>query len=226
MRLAVMTKSVLPGRTLLAFLFLFALILPSVEAQVPLFFDGFLADNAGMPANDFNAFFQWNVTDGTVDLVGGNVPGVDDPTMGGRFVDLAGSSNDPGIFTTRMPLVFAAGMLYNLSFVYSNTGGTMNQATATIGSQVFTVTATSANFVSFSQNFSFATTTMANLSFTDLGLGGDNFGVGIDTVQVSQVVPEPRFFSLLASAAVAGLVAWQARARRRPKARPPGRALC
>ena len=201
----------------MAFLFLLALILPTAEAQVPLFFDGFLADNAGMPANDFNTFFLWNVTDGTVDLAGGSVPGVDDPAMGGRYVDLAGSSNDPGIFTTRTPLVFAAGMLYNLSFVYSNTGGTMNQATATIGSQVFMLTATSANFVSFSQDFSFATTTMANVSFTDLGLGGDNFGVGIDTVQVSQVVPEPGFFSLLASAAVAGLMAWQARAPRRPK---------
>ncbi len=169
----------------------------TLKAQVPLFFDGFLTDNAGAPANDFNGFIQWTVTNGSVDLVGGNVPGVDDPAMGGRFVDLAGSSNDPGEFTTKVPLIFAAGVTYNLSFVYSNTGGAMNQATATIGSQLFNIVATNANFVSFSQDFSFATMTTATLSFLDLGVGMDNFGVGIDDVQISQVVPEPGPIALL-----------------------------
>lgn len=167
------------------------------SAQAPLFFDGFLADNGGMPANDFNAFFLWSVTNGSVDLAGGNMPGVDDPAMGGRYVDLAGSSGTPGVFSTRAPLVFMAGTLYNLSFRYANTGGSMNQAAVTLGLQMFTVTATSPTFLNFSQNFSFISNTSANLIFQDLGIGSDDFGVGIDDVMVSQVVPEPATAALL-----------------------------
>ena len=55
------------------------------------FFDFFLFDNGGQPQENFNLFFQWNVIGGSVDLVGGNVPGAvggppDEP--GGRYVDL------------------------------------------------------------------------------------------------------------------------------------------
>lgn len=169
---------------------LFAALSPiPASAQATLFFDFFLFDNAGQPANDYNAFFQWDVTAGTVDLVGGNVPGSDDD-LTGRYVDLAGSAGDPGRFATRLPINFMAGVTYNLSFVYTNSGGTGNMATATIGGNVFNVTATSTypNFQTFSQNFTFAANTSASLVFQDLGVGADNFGVGIDRVRINQVV--------------------------------------
>lgn len=193
-------RSSLTNRLLMASCFMALVAFATrVNAQAPLFFDGFLADNGGQPANDFNTFFLWTVTNGSVDLAGGNVLGMDDPAMGGRFVDLAGSSNDPGEFTTRTPLIFMAGVTYNLSFRYANTGGLMNQATVTLGMQVFNVSTTSSIFVGFSQNFSFGSNTSANLIFQDLGIGGDNFGVGIDDVMVSQVVPEPGTVGLLAA---------------------------
>lgn len=74
----------------------------------------------------------------------------------------------------------------------------MNQATATTGLRVFNVTATDPAFAVFNQNFSFASDTTANLTFQDLGLGADNFGVGIDRVLLTQVVPEPTSCLLLA----------------------------
>ncbi len=159
----------------------------SQNPEPPIFFDGFLLDNAGQPADNYNGFFLWNVTDGSVDLIGGATPGVDDPAAGGRYVDLGGSTNDPGVFATKLALPFVAGVTYNLSFNYNSVDGQTHTATATIGAQVFNITASSTTFQRFSQNFTFSSATMANLVFQDLGSG--NSGVGIDTVQVSVALP-------------------------------------
>ncbi len=173
----------------LCLIFLFG-VMPGLSSAInaqtpepPIFFDGFLLDNGGQPADNYNGFFLWNVTGGSVDLIGGTIPGVDDPAMGGRYVDLGGSTNDPGAFTTKTALPFAAGVTYNLSFNYNSVDGQTNTATAIIGSQVFNITAGSTTFQRFSQNFTFSSATMANLVFQDSG--NDNSGVGIDTVQVS-----------------------------------------
>lgn len=176
---------------IVSIIFLMAVVIAApfsatAQAPAPLFFDGFLADNAGQPANNYNLFFLWNVTDGSVDLVGGNVIGVDDPAAGGRYVDLGGSTNDSGSFTTKTPISFTAGATYNLSFRFNSVDGNSNSATARIGSQVFEVTSSSTVFQQFSQNFTFASPTTANLVFQDTGVN-DNNGIGIDTVQVSLV---------------------------------------
>ncbi len=85
------------------------------EAQASEFFDAFFSDNAGQPAQNFKGFIQWNVTDpanatnSSVDFVGGNVPGsFFYPT--GRFVDLGGSTGQPAIFSTKLPIVLVLGM--------------------------------------------------------------------------------------------------------------------
>lgn len=149
----------------------------------PIFFDFFLFDNAGQPANDFNGFIQWNVTGGTVDLLGGRIPGATDQTNG-RFVDLDGG--DSGRFASRLAIPFVGGQTYNLSFSYKSTDGQSNTAAVAIGSQRFTVSTSSTTLQRFSRNFRFATTTTANLVFQDLG--NDDNGLGIDDITVS---PQP-----------------------------------
>lgn len=154
-------------------------------AGAPNFFDAFLFDNGGQPANDYNAFFQWNVSGGTVDLRGGNVPGANDAAqINGRFIDLDGG--DAGRFATRVPLNFVGGRTYNLSFTYMSTDGKQNAATATIGTQTFRVNTASRSPQNFSRNFSFPLTsplTAAPLAFQDAG--NDDNGIGIDNVVVS-----------------------------------------
>ena len=154
--------------------------LPTTLPPLPVFFDGFLADNAGQPAQDFNGFFLWNVSGGTVDLVGGNVPGADPEALGGRFVDLDGGNS--GRFATKSALVFSPGVSYRLTFLYKSTDGSSNSATVNLGNKRYTVSTRSRAFQTFSQTFSFPQATSANLIFQDAS--NDGAGIGIDTVNV------------------------------------------
>ena len=198
------------------------------------FFDDFLTDNAGQPGQNVNAFVNFNVTGGSVDLVGGNLIGATQyPT--GRFVDLGGSTGQPGTFATRLPVVLVPGLTYTLSFQYVSTDallalggpgantlgampdGPLDTATASIDGKVFTVTAAGSTFQPFSTTF-VASSTGTPLSFHDSGFTDpvtgavrfDNSGVGIDTVTVAPL-PEPTAAGLLA----VGGVALAGRRRRR-----------
>ena len=91
---------------------------PAQAARVLQFFDYFFSDNLGVPAQNFNGFVQWNVTGGSVDLVGGVGPGVlgvppSQPL--GRYVDLGGSTGNPVLFQTRLAYPILAGASYNFS---------------------------------------------------------------------------------------------------------------
>ena len=157
--------------------------LPATGA--PIFFDAFLADNAGQPAQDFNLFFLWNVTGGSVDLVGGRVPGANDE-RNGRFIDLDGGR--PGVFATRQSFPFLAGQTFNLSFTYKSTDGKPNSALVNFGGRRFNIATRSSSPRSFSRNFTFPSTVLAPLSFQDRGRDGR--GIGIDNVVIS-LIPLP-----------------------------------
>lgn len=184
-----------------------ALLAPvPASAQVLLFFDDFLFDNAGQPGESLTTlnFAQFDVLDGTVSLVGGNTPGVDDPALGGRFVDLGGGTGNPGTFTTRNPLPLIAGQTYSVEFEYRSTlVGQASSGTATIDGNVFAFASDggSGAFTPFTQTFTASTTGNAALAFQNPETDTDNNGIGIDSVRVFQVlpvtVPEPATGALL-----------------------------
>ena len=149
----------------------------------PVFFDAFLFDNGGQPAQDFTGFLLWNVTGGSVDLVGGRVPGANDPTNG-RYVDLDGGT--AGRFSTKAAIPLVAGRTYRLSFTYLSTDGNANAATVTLGSRSFQVNTSSRTMQTFSRDFTVDATTTAVLAFQDVG--NDDAGIGIDNVQVATVL--------------------------------------
>lgn len=162
--------------------------LPQVIAALPaafpgVFFDDFFSDNGGQPSQNFNDFIQWTVTDGTVDFVGGNVLGAQGGRPFGRFVGLGGSTGNPGRFATRVPILFAPGVSYTLSFAFLSTDSRPHTAQATLGNKVFTVTTSDPNqYSSYSSNFTFDNATSAPLVFQDLGDG--NGGIGVDFIFV------------------------------------------
>ncbi len=200
------------------------------------FFDEFFTDHLSMPGDNIPGnntatppagFVQWSVTGGSVDLIGGIVPLGLQPDTGGRFVDLGGSTGQPGLFATNPGFNFLAGVTYNLSFLYVSTGTffnatvpTLENARVTIGSLSFDVSTSSGSFQPFSRDFSFADLTSAPLTFRDLG--ADNSGLGIDRVMVMPTVPEPGSLALLATGALLLGVGAAGRARRHlpPSARP------
>ncbi len=164
------------------------------QPSVILFFDFFFGDNAGVPAENFRLFFQWTVTGGSVDLVGGIGPGVfgappDEPN--GRYVDLGGSTGDPGRFETIAAFPVLAGQTYNLSFDFRSTGGDFNTATVTVGDKVFTVSTSSTDFTHFSANFTFDQATSIRITFQGDENDRDNSGIGIDGVLFGPVTGSP-----------------------------------
>lgn len=173
-------------------------------AQVPAFFDDFLFDNGGQPREnirgqsqgDATGFFQWTVVDGTVDLVGGNIPGVGPEALGGRYVDLGGSSNDPGRFET-LPITLTGVLTYNLSFLYKSADGSANSASVTIAGQTFNVSTSSTEFQTFSRDLTVdPSLSSTSIAFQDLGSTSD--GIGIDRVQLlPAAVPEPATMAAL-----------------------------
>lgn len=162
------------------------------------FFDSFLFDNAGQPDEDFNTYLLWTVSDGSTDLVGGNIPGTNDPVLG-RFVDLGGSTGNPGHMQTRLTQILLPGQTYNLSFDYRATaaGAGMQTGSAILGNRVFTVSSDSTTLRNFSTDVAFDTLTIVPLEFQGLETDTDNSGLGIDRVQLQAVVPEPTSLALL-----------------------------
>ena len=180
----------------------------AAPAPAQIFFDDFLFDNAGQPGEDFDAFFLWTVTGGSVDLVGGNVPGIGPPSLGGRFVDLDGGI--AGLFETREnpQLTLVPGVDYELSFLFNSTGG-INAADVAVnaadGTPLFqsAVSAETLDFQQFRDRFRVNAPTLASIAFQDRELGLDQFGIGIDRVILSAVaVPEPTTWGLFGIAAL------------------------
>lgn len=178
------------------------------EAGV-IFADNF---NAETQALNYNAFANWNVSAGSVDLIG---TGFFDFYPGhGNYVDMDGTTpnrNPAGQLTSKTS--FAAGT-YSLSFLL---GGSARGDTNTVEVQ----------FGTFIQDFTLLSgdplalhtinffTTGGNLSYTNLG-AADNVGLILDDVSLSTAtaVPEPMTLSIV-SAGVAGAIAM----RRRKKAK-------
>jgi hypothetical protein len=158
----------------------------------------------------FTAFTNWNITAGTVDLIG--APSFFNFYPGnGNYVDLDGSTpnqNPAGQMTTKA--IFGAGT-YTLAFnLGGSTQGDINTVRVAFGdfSQDITL-ASDAGLTT--QNFVF-TTTGGQLSFTNLGQS-DNTGLILDNVQLSSAVPEPATWAMMLIG-FAGLAFAGARRRR------------
>jgi hypothetical protein len=174
----------------------------SIVNAAVLFSDNFDNENGGNALLNFNSFTNWNVTGGTVDLIGNG--GWDFYPGNGLYVDLDGSTGWAGILITKM--IFAPGQ-YLLSFNLGNSpyGGT-NTIEIALGNWHTTLTRNPGDPL---QPFSFTTTASGALSFHNLG--GDNIGAILDNVQVASMpTPEPSTW-LLMGMGIAGAGAYRLR---------------
>ncbi len=190
------------------------LILFSAPARAAIIFsDNFNAEHGGVPTLNFNSFNNFGVTAGTVDLIGNGyfdlIPG------NGLYVDLDGSTNDPGLMSAHA--LALAGGSYVLSFDMAGS----HRATAETVDVVVSGgldPAYAALQMTYASGDPFTRVAMAFtvptggdlVSFSFQNQGRDNIGVLLDNIEL-QSVPEPATCLLFATGLVA---AWRRSATR------------
>jgi hypothetical protein len=178
---------------------------PPASAMV-LLSDNFNAENSGNIALNYAAFVNWDVLDGTVDLINTCCVNTSPGTGFGLFVDLDGSTSDAGKLQSKTTFNFPAGS-YELKFdlAGNNRGAGPETVHVVLGSffDVFITVQASDPFSLRTFNINVASPTSGKLSFENSG--GDNVGALLDNVQLSRI-PEPGTLLLLGSA-LAGFAA-------------------
>jgi hypothetical protein len=176
----------------------------------PILSDNFNSENGGVAQLNYTNFANFNVTAGSVDLIGnGNFdfyPG------NGLYVDLDGSTGQAGTLTSK--LTFAPGS-YNLSFdLGGSQRGVLDHVIVTLGDFSTEITRQSSDPLALF-SFAFTTSVAGPLSFSNVEPG--NIGAILDNVTVSAVpatgtVPEPPTLALFALGGLA-LAGWRWRRR-------------
>jgi hypothetical protein len=173
----------------------------SVGANAGIIFqDNFDAEAgaAGTSTLNYNAFSNWSVSGGSVDVVANtNGWGITCAGGSGKCVDLDGSSGNAGILTSSL-LSLAAGT-YNLSFDISGNqrGGSADSFTLALGgflSESFTLSPT-APWQTVTRSFTVSSNTANSIVFNHAG--GDNIGIMLDNVSLNKTeVPAPGTLAL------------------------------
>jgi hypothetical protein len=160
-----------------------------------IFSDNFDSENGGNYALNYAGFTNWQVTNGTVDLIGANSPWDLQPGNG-LYIDLDGSTNSAGLFSKAFTLTPGQ---YELSFSLAGSHrGTTEDVTVEVGDPLFFEMFelnTDQDFEQIIRHFTVPETeTNVTLSFHNAG--GDNIGALLDNVKLASI-PEPASISLL-----------------------------
>jgi len=156
----------------------------------------------------------WTVAGGTVDIIGAGGGWDFFAGVGGKFVDLDGSSVQPGTMSHDVALTGGVAYIASFDLAGSQRAGYDSGNTVAVAfggaSQNFTL-ATFDPFQTFSLSFTPTTTGIYALSF--FNQGRDNVGALLDDVQIA-AVPEPESVALmLTGLAALGFVARWRQAR-------------
>lgn len=148
-----------------------------------LLYDDFNSENTTGYIYNYNSFVNWNIIDGTVDIVPGSSYGYNES---GFVVDLDGSTWESGTMTTKEVFNLSPGV-YTLEFVLAANRTYSNTVVVELGN-VFSKTYTipgNALWNVFTENIVVNSATTGALSFKNSG--GDNQGAILDNVKLSYI---------------------------------------
>ena len=181
----------------LATLFLVFGVFSSGHATL-LFEDSFDSENGGTGALNYTGFANWQVSDGTVDLIGNGY--YDFQPGNGLYVDMDGSTGNAGKLTSTSLSLSAGSYLLSFDLAGNHRNGSPELVTVEVAmgglfSQVYFLTV-SEPFTTITESFTVSSGQMASLSFE--GAGGDNIGMLLDNIRLETAsVPEPSTLLLL-----------------------------
>jgi len=190
----------------------------ATAAQATPAYLSFGSENLGVPQLNYYGFADFNVTKGSVDLIGNGY--FDSYPGNGLYVDLAGSTNQFGAITTKTvygPGTYTIGLSLG-GPIYSGItdGAVVSWGTGPNDSKTFTL----AGLQEADYNFTVKLTQPEAFTIADQGIsdntdiGATLFGINIVDPPRGESVPEPVTISLF-GAGLAGAVAMR---RRRKKA--------
>jgi hypothetical protein len=161
---------------------------PSAPAEV-LLVEDFNAENGGLYQLNYTGFTNWDVTTGSVDLVG-TAP-FDDvlPTTQGLYVDLDGTTGAAGLLRSKTAFTLEPGT-YRLAFKMAGTPrpnqppNTVNVSVGTFFQETITLESY-APLSAYVRTFRVRSRGTAHLQFEHLG--GDNYGNFIDDIRFERL---------------------------------------
>ncbi len=169
---------------------LFAVLaLATVASAAPaaiIFDDDFNGERGGLGTLNFSSFSKWNVTSGSVDLIGNGyfdfLPGQ------GLFVDLDGSTRDSGLFSTADFSLTPGTYSVTFSLAGNHRGGS-EDVTVSFGDWSSTYRLLSNDpLTSRTVEVNIPAPTTTRLAFQNAG--GDNIGALLDDVRITSI-PSP-----------------------------------
>lgn len=147
--------------------------------------DGFEGEGQAASVLNYNSFINWDITDGTVDLIQNGNPWGIVCSSGSFCVDLDGTSSNAGVMTTKEG--FAAGK-YKVSFDLSGNQrqGPFDTVTVLFGAGSL-LNAVVIDWDAGWSTYSFMVDLVDGDKLSFANAGGDNIGAILDNVSVSAV---------------------------------------
>lgn len=161
------------------------------------------AGSTGASALNYTSFTHWTVGDGTVDVVANGGWGISCAGSGGKCIDLDGSNNNAGIFSSHELLLSPGNYMLSVD-VSGNQRSGSDTMRMTLGSYVneFFVLGAATPWQTIALGFVVSASSAEYLTF--FHDGGDNIGMLLDNVSLSALnsptetpVAEPAAMSLI-----------------------------